>query len=307
MRLACCVRCFTLSFCSHKTPWTWEKTNYSFTHRCPCAFSSFRRRLGYVTCVPQGWLWHESCRSRGPFGGPWLWRWTGWPALFGSMSPGAGNLKTCSTKPICPLDIAVTLSPKARPDMSTKSILRWLTRKQTDSLMLIKWSVQVHARTYRGCAWPPFPWCVVMSVNGGLEFEMCGCLPCAEKLQAKQAHLVWKTEGKKGSSKLLISDRQSSLSCDSIVVEWSPGVCEFSLWQVSRWGWRWAGKKRLPDEDGSEKNGRRSVSGGSTFLKVAGFAPPPLASFSVSCRGFASTPHLSISERKFVFVKRLLL
>lgn len=68
-RLACCVRCFTLSLCSHKTPWTWEKTNYSFTHRCPSAFSSLRRPPGYITCVPQGWLWHGSCHSQGPLGG----------------------------------------------------------------------------------------------------------------------------------------------------------------------------------------------------------------------------------------------
>lgn len=69
-RLACCVRCFTLSLCSHKTPLTWEKTNYSFTHRCPGAFSSLRRPPGYITCVPQGWLWHGSCHSQGPLGGP---------------------------------------------------------------------------------------------------------------------------------------------------------------------------------------------------------------------------------------------
>lgn len=81
-----------------------------------------------------------------------------------------------------------------------------------------------------------------MSVNTGPEFEMCVCLPCAQRLQAKQAHLVWKTEGKRGSRKLLISDRQSSLSCDSIVVEWSLGVCELSLWHVSQRGWRWAKK-----------------------------------------------------------------
>lgn len=50
-----------------------------------------------------------------------------------------------------------------------------------------------------------------------------------EWLQAKQAHLVWKRKrdrrGKSSSSKLLISDRESSLSCDSISVEWRPGVC----------------------------------------------------------------------------------
>lgn len=67
-RLACFVRCFTLSFCSHKTPWTWEKTNYSFRHRCPSAFSSLSRPPGHITCVPQGWLWHGSCHCWGPWG-----------------------------------------------------------------------------------------------------------------------------------------------------------------------------------------------------------------------------------------------
>lgn len=66
--LACCVRCLTLSFYSHKTPWTWGKTNYSFRRRCPGAFFSFSKPQGYVTCVPQGWLWHGSCHWWGPWG-----------------------------------------------------------------------------------------------------------------------------------------------------------------------------------------------------------------------------------------------
>lgn len=66
--LACFVRCFTLSFCSHKTPWTWEKTNYSFRRRCPGTFLSLSRPPGYITCVPQGWLWHGSCHWGGPWG-----------------------------------------------------------------------------------------------------------------------------------------------------------------------------------------------------------------------------------------------
>lgn len=65
--LTCFVRCFTLSFGSHKTPWTWEKTNYSFKCRCPSAFfyllgnvpsgsAMFHRAgcdMGAVTCEAQ--------------------------------------------------------------------------------------------------------------------------------------------------------------------------------------------------------------------------------------------------------------
>lgn len=67
-QLAYFVRCFTLSFCSHKTPWTWKKTNYSFRHRCPSRFSSLSRPQGYITCVPRGWLWHGTCHCWGPEG-----------------------------------------------------------------------------------------------------------------------------------------------------------------------------------------------------------------------------------------------
>lgn len=66
--LACFVRCFTLSFCAHKTPWTCEKTNYSFRRRCPGAFLSLSRPPGCITCVPQGCLWHGSCHWWGPWG-----------------------------------------------------------------------------------------------------------------------------------------------------------------------------------------------------------------------------------------------
>lgn len=64
--LTCFVRCFTLSFGSHKTPWTWEKTNYNFKCRCPSAFLSLSRPWGNITYVPQGWLWHGSCHLWGP-------------------------------------------------------------------------------------------------------------------------------------------------------------------------------------------------------------------------------------------------
>lgn len=117
--LACFVRCFTLSFHTHKTPWTWEKTNYSFRRRCPGAFLSLSRPPGYITCVPQGWLWHGSCHWWGPLR-PELLLCTGWPSLFDSLSPGAWSYElrmgphpaplTLNSKPSYPLTL---LSPQS--------------------------------------------------------------------------------------------------------------------------------------------------------------------------------------------------
>lgn len=147
MRLACCVRSFTLSFCSHKTPWTWEKTNYSFTHRSPSAFSSLRRPPGNIT------VFHRAGYDTGvvTLGGPWLIFWTGWPALFGACPPEHEALKHRAPSPAALLTLL--LPSVSKPDQTR---LPKASSMQTDSLMLIKWSVQVHAGTYRGCAWPRF-------------------------------------------------------------------------------------------------------------------------------------------------------
>lgn len=131
------------------------------------------------------------------------------------------------------------------------------------------------------------------------------CLPCAERLQAKQAHLVWKTEWKRSGSKLLISDRQSSLSCDSIAVEWSPGVCELSLWHILWWG------VKVSEKDSQMNTEIRKMAGGESLadqlclkwpLYVSALRLSPLFHHS-QLSGFTSVPHLGISEREFAFEK----
>lgn len=79
--LACFVRCFTLSFCSHKTPWTWEKTNYSFRRRCPGVFLSLSRppRVHYLCSTGLAVTWELSLV--GPLR-PRLLLWTWWPSLW---------------------------------------------------------------------------------------------------------------------------------------------------------------------------------------------------------------------------------
>lgn len=125
--LACFVRCFTLSFCSHKTPWTWEKTNYSFRRRCPGAFLSLSRPPGYITCVPQGWLWHGSCHWWGPWGLGCCSKQGGLLSLI-ACPPEQESLnlgQVCTQHPWpqtqLPLDFAITLVMGT--DMSTMSIL----------------------------------------------------------------------------------------------------------------------------------------------------------------------------------------
>lgn len=157
--------------------------------------------------------------------------------------------------------------------------------------MLIKWSAQVGTWMYWCSRWPFFSvfmrYFLVIFVhvceNCARECEMRVCLPCAEKLQAKQAHLVWKTEWKRGGSKLLISDRQSSLSCDSIAVEWSPGVCELSLWHIPWWG------VKVSEKDSQMNTEIRKMAGGESLadqlclkwpLYVSAMRLPPLSPFS---------------------------
>lgn len=123
-----------------------------------------------------------------------------------------------------------------------------------------------------------------MSANAGPEFEVCMSPMCREASGKTSSFSVKDRGGKRGSNKLLISDRQSSLSCDSIVVEWSCGVCELSLWHVSRWGWRWAKKTyrwtRKLEEQPEEHWWRINFSGnGGFFLSV--MCLPPLTSFSL--------------------------
>lgn len=48
---------------------------------------SLSRPSGYITCVPQGWLWHGSCHCWGPPGSLLLR--PGWPSFFDGLSPRA--------------------------------------------------------------------------------------------------------------------------------------------------------------------------------------------------------------------------
>lgn len=63
-------------------------------------------------------------------------------------------------------------------------------------------------------------------------------------------------------------------------------------------------KKRLPDEDGSEKNGRRSVGGGSTFVKVAGFCASSSSSrlFFSQLSGFCERRPTSPFQKESLFL-----
>lgn len=88
--LTCFVRCFTLSFGSHKTPWTWEKTNYSFKCRCPSVFLSLSGALRehYLCSTGLAVTWELSPVR------PRLLLWTGWPSFFDCPVPSSKELWT---------------------------------------------------------------------------------------------------------------------------------------------------------------------------------------------------------------------